>query len=302
MKKLLKSFMASILFISCVDGSKKGDISYIVCTTGMVEDIVKNIVIDKIPVESLMKSGVDPHLYKPTQGDIKKIIKADIIFYNGLHLEGKMTGILENLSDKKKIVAVSEALDKSDLINDTDFIGAEDPHIWNNVSNWIKATDYLRDILIELDEKNKDFYIENASVYVKKLEDLHLYIKNSIASIPQNRRVLITSHDAFSYYGIAYGLETKGLQGISTASEFGLKDVVNMVDFIIERGIKAIFVEDSVSSKSLKAVVDGCKSKGYEVEIGASLFSDAMGVEGTPESTYIGMLTHNTDQIVKALK
>lgn len=274
----------------------------VTATIGMITDIVRNVGGDKVEAIGLMKSGVDPHLYKATKGDIDKLTEADIVFYNGLHLEGKMASILEKQSEKKATVAVSRDINKSSLRSPADGSSEYDPHIWFDVRNWITATETVRDELIKLDGANANVYRTNAEAYLKKLGELHEETKTKIAQIPEKSRVLVTAHDAFGYFGAAYGIRVTGLQGISTASEAGLKDVAKLRDFLVENKIKAVFVESSVPKKTIQAVVDGAKEKGHEVKIGGELFSDAMGEEGTTEGTYIGMVRHNVDTIVNALK
>jgi manganese/zinc/iron transport system substrate-binding protein len=273
----------------------------VTATIGMIADVARNIGGEQVEVIGLMKAGVDPHLYKATQGDLKKLEDADIVFYNGLHLEGKMAEILEKLNEKKPSVAVSKNIDKSRLMAG----GATsqfDPHIWFDVSLWMEAAETIRDELIALDPANETNYRRNAEAYIAKMNDLHEYTKAQIASIPQESRVLVTAHDAFGYFGAAYAIEVKGLQGISTASEAGIKDVSDLRDFLVNKKIKAVFVESSVPRKTIEAVVDGAKQKGHTVQIGGQLFSDAMGEEGTEEGTYLGMVRHNVETIVKALQ
>lgn len=274
----------------------------VTATIGMITDIVRNVGGDKVEAIGLMKSGVDPHLYKATKGDIDKLTEADIVFYNGLHLEGKMASILEKQSEKKATVAVSRDIDKSALRGMDDGSTEYDPHIWFDVRNWMTATETVRDELIKLDAANANAYRSNAEAYLKKLRELHEETKTKIAQIPEKSRVLVTAHDAFGYFGAAYGIKVTGLQGISTASEAGLKDVSKLRDYLVDNKIKAVFVESSVPKKTIQAVVDGAKEKGHEVKIGGELFSDAMGEEGTVEGTYIGMVRHNVDIIVNALK
>lgn len=274
----------------------------VTATIGMITDIVRNVGGDKVEAIGLMKSGVDPHLYKATKGDIDKLTEADIVFYNGLHLEGKMASILEKQGEKKATVAVSRDIDKSALRGMDDGSTEYDPHIWFDVRNWMTATETVRDELIKLDAANADAYRSNADTFLKKLRELHEETKTKIAQIPEKSRVLVTAHDAFGYFGAAYGIKVTGLQGISTASEAGLKDVSKLRDFLVDNKIKAVFVESSVPKKTIQAVVDGAKEKGHEVKIGGELFSDAMGEEGTVEGTYIGMVRHNVDIIVNALK
>ncbi|MBS4197861.1 metal ABC transporter solute-binding protein, Zn/Mn family [Lederbergia citri] len=272
-------------------------------TVGMITDIVKVVGGEHVNVVGLMGSGVDPHLYKASQGDIKKLDQADIIFYNGLHLEGKMVEIFERMAKKKPTVAVSDNIDRSSLRLGNEDMGTEyDPHIWFNVAHWMKATESVRDSLIEIDPAHKEVYEENAANYLKQLEELDNEVREKIASIPESGRVLVTAHDAFGYFGDAYDIRVMGLQGISTASEAGTKDLIDLRDYLVNNQIKAVFIESSVPRKAIDAVIQGASEKGHNVEIGGELFSDAMGEDGTPEGTYIGMVRHNVNTIVNALK
>lgn len=273
----------------------------IVCTTGMLGDAVENIVGSEAEVVTLMGSGVDPHLYKATQGDLKHLTAADVIVYNGLHLEGKMGELFENLKKRKHIIVAADGLSKEDLINNTDFQGAYDPHIWFDVKLWSKAVSYIGSQLSDIKDTTNENMKTNTTHYVAKLTRLDKQVKTLIAQIDSSKRVLVTAHDAFSYFGRAYHMEVKGLQGISTASEYGLKDVSNLVEFITNRKIKAVFVESSVSDRSLNAVVEGCRSKGHQLVIGGTLYSDAMGKKGTAKGTYIGMVEHNVNLIIAGL-
>lgn len=272
------------------------------CTTGFVSDAVKNIVKDKADIYTLMGAGVDPHLYKATQGDIAKLNEADIIVYNGLHLEGKMTDIFEKLKTRKAIIAQAELIENSNLLKPDGFENSFDPHIWFNVNLWSQTIAKLGEALAKADTINSKFYLENTQIYVDSLLKLDDWIKLKMNEIPENQRVLITAHDAFQYFGNAYNLEVKALQGISTVSEFGLKDVSELVNFICDRKIKAVFVESSVSPRSINAVIEGCKRKNHEVKIGATLFSDALGDENSEEKNYIGVVKYNVNQIVNSLK
>ncbi|MFT9847741.1 metal ABC transporter solute-binding protein, Zn/Mn family [Aneurinibacillus sp. REN35] len=274
----------------------------VVATIGMIGDIAKNVGGEHVQVNGLMGPGVDPHLYKATQGDIAKLEKADVIFYNGLNLEGKMSDIFVRMAKQKPAIAVSESIDEAVLREPPEFQGHYDPHIWFDVKLWMKAVERVRDGLIEVDAEHKADYEKNAASYLKKLEELDAYARTQLASIPKESRVLVTAHDAFGYMGDAYGMQVMGLQGISTDAEYGLKDVQNLVNLLVKKKIKAVFIESSVSPQAIKAVVQGAKEKGHEITIGGELFSDAMGEEGTPEGTYIGMVRHNVDTIVKALK
>ena len=273
----------------------------VVTTIGMITDIVKNVGGDRVEVIGLMGPGVDPHLYKASAGDVQKFKSASLIFYNGLHLESKIGDILAKMSGNTKTVAVTDAVDRSLLLAPPEFEGQYDPHLWFDVTLWMKAVGKVRDVLSEFDPDNTLMYWSNAERYLAKLAELHEYVKAQAERVPPQQRVLVTAHDAFNYFGKAYGFEVRGLQGISTATEAGIADVQELTTFIAERQIPAIFVESSVSTRSLEAVKAAVKSKGFDVEIGGELFSDAMGNEGTPEGTYIGMVRHNIDTIVKAL-
>lgn len=271
-------------------------------TIGMITDIVKQVGGEHVAVTGLMKTGVDPHLYKASQGDIKKLDEADIIFYNGLHLEGKMQEILEKMAEKKPTVAVTDGMDKTVLRSGEAMDTQYDPHVWFNVKYWMKAVEKVRDELRAIDPDHQADYTANAAEYLNKLEELDEYVNKQVASIPEDSRVLVTAHDAFGYFGDAYHIEVRGLQGLSTASEYGSKDVTELRDYLVSKKIKAVFVESSVPKKAIESVVEGAKQKGHEIQIGGELFSDAMGPEGTEAGTYIGMVRHNVDTIVRALK
>ena len=273
----------------------------VVTTIGMITDIVKNVGGTRVAVTGMMGPGVDPHLYKPTPKDVQRLGSAHIIFYNGLHLESKMADILAKMSGDTLTVAVTDAVDRSLLLTPPEYEGLYDPHLWFDVKLWMQAVEKVRDALSEYDADNTVLYRSNAEGYLMELTELDAYVKSQVARVPSQQRVLVTAHDAFNYFGKAYGFEVRGLQGISTATEAGIADVQELATFIAERRIPAIFVESSVSSRSLEAVKAAVKSKGFDVEIGGELFSDAMGSEGTPEGTYIGMVRHNIDTIVKAL-
>lgn len=274
----------------------------IVATTGMIRDAVINIAGDRADVVALMGPGVDPHLYKATHGDLEHLTNADVIFYNGLHLEGKMGEVFEKLGRIKPVIAVAERVPEKMLRKVPGFQGAYDPHIWFDVQLWSEAVKGISTFLQEYDSAHRDEYRRRSELYMKRLDSLHAVVKNKMEAVPATQRVLITAHDAFGYFGDAYNIEVKGLQGISTLSEFGLRDVTNLVNFIITRKVKAIFVETSVSQKSIEAVMQGCRDKGWDVKIGGSLFSDAMGDAGTPEGHYIGMVNANVKTIIESLK
>lgn len=297
--------LASIVFFGGCDSRSKKEANgkmKIVTTTGMIKDAVEHVVGDKAEVIALMGPGVDPHLYKATQGDLQKLTDADVVFYNGLHLEGKMGEVLEKLGKTKPVIAVASKISEGQLRAVPGFQGTHDPHIWFDVKLWENAVAAVADFMKQHDAVNAGFYDQNEKQYIARLDSLHEAVKTSIQQIPKEQRVLITAHDAFGYFGDAYDIEVRGLQGISTVSEFGLKDVTELVNFIISRKIKAIFVETSVSQKSIEAVREGCQQKNWDVKIGGSLYSDAMGQAGTPDGNYIGMVSANVRTIVEALK
>ncbi len=273
----------------------------VVTTIGMITDIVKNVGSEHAEVIGLMGPGVDPHLYKATAGDINRLKAAKLVFYNGLHLESKMGEVLAKTTGNTRAVAVTDAVDRTRLLAPPEFEGQYDPHLWFDVTLWMKAVETVQKTLSEVDPGHATDYRSNAERYLDKLAELHEYVKSEVAKVAPEQRVLVTAHDAFNYFGKAYGFEVRGLQGISTATEAGIADVQELAAFIAERRIPAIFVESSVSSRSIEAVKAAVKSRGFEVDIGGELFSDAMGTVGTPEGTYIGMVRHNIDTIVKAL-
>ncbi len=306
--KLSKSILLLIalvtsLLLSCEPSKKvrNGKLN-VVTTTGMIYDAVINIGKDKLEAQALMGPGVDPHLYKATQGDLKKLQGADLVLYNGLHLEGKMGEVFEKLARIKNVKAVSSDIPDSLLRESEVYKGTFDPHVWFDVALWKWVVNNVAATLSELDSANADYYQQNGIGYLQTLDSLHATVAESILAIPEEQRVLITAHDAFGYFGEAYNIEVKGLQGISTLSEPGLKDIAELVNLIVDRKIKAVFIETSVSQKAINAVVEGCREKGHEVAIGGSLYSDAMGPFGEFEGTYVGMVTSNVEKIVNALK
>lgn len=280
-------------------GSSGGKLT-VTATTGMIADLVRNVGGAHVEVTSLMGPGVDPHLYKASEGDISKLQRAKVIFYNGLNLEGRMSDIFVKMSRTKLTVPVTERIPEDRVLEDNQ--GHPDPHLWFDVSLWMKAVEVIRDSLTEADPAHKADFERNAATYLKELDSLHRYAKEQLALVPGEQRVLVTAHDAFGYFGRAYGVEVMGLQGISTDTEYGLRDVQKLVDILVSRKIKAVFVESSVPKRSIEAVVEGAKARGHQVTIGGELFSDALGEAGTPEGTYTGMVRHNVDTIVKALK
>lgn len=302
---ILIALALSVVLLGCqkVENTKSTSFSKdskmsVVTTIGMIGDVAANIGGERVDVYSMMGAGVDPHLYKAKAGDLTRLNKADLILYNGIHLEAKMGDVLEKLSKTQNIKAIEDGITE-DILIITD--QAHDPHIWFDVSNWMLASSVILEALVKTDPSGESYYRENHASYLEKLEQLDAYTKEMAMTIPKERRILITAHDAFNYFGRAYDFEVKGLQGISTVDEAGTSDVRYLADFITENQIRSLFVETSVSPKSIKALQAAVKSRGWDVEIGGELYSDAMGNSGTFEGTYIGMVTHNIDTIVAGL-
>lgn len=274
----------------------------IVTTTTMVTDLVSEIGQDKISVKGLMGAGVDPHLYKASEGDVAKLSNAEAVIYNGLHLEGKLEDVFEKMEHRSvKIYRISDAIEKSELIESSAFASNYDPHIWFSTTNWKKGAKYVGEVLAKLDSENAEFYKKNADEYIKKIEDFERYSFDKISRLPKEQRILVTAHDAFNYFGKVYGFQVLGLQGLSTASEAGVQDVKNLADFIYEHKVKAVFVESSVPKRNIEALQKAVKSRGFDVTIGGELFSDALGNPESSEGTYLGMFKHNLDTIVDSL-
>ena len=312
MKRLWTLFLLSLLvglLVACDDTASQNnpvDVSErqinVVATIGMITDIVENIGGERVDVTGLMGPGIDPHLYTASEGDVTRLREADIVFYNGLHLEAQMANVLERMNESgSRTVAVTDGIEREILLAPPEFQGAYDPHVWFDVSMWMSAVETVRDSLIEIDPASAEIYQQNAEAYLSELQELHEYVQEQAETVPEQKRVLVTAHDAFNYFGRAYGFEVRGLQGISTAAEASTADVQNLARFIAEREIPAVFIESSVPQRNIEAVQAAVRSEGFDVSIGGELFSDAMGNPGTPEGTYIGMVRHNIDIIVSAL-
>lgn len=271
----------------------------IVTTISQISEPIEVIGGDRIEVKSLMGPGVDPHLYKATQGDINKLQKADIILYNGLHLEGQMGEIFTKMSETKITVGLGESLAKDKLLTDED--GAIDPHIWFDIDLWKEALNVAVEELKEYSPDDANYFEENKQKYFSQLDELKKEAVEKISSIPEEQRVLVTAHDAFGYFGRMYDIEVIGLQGLSTEDEVGLSDIQSTVKLLIENQVPAVFVESSINQSSIQAVIDGASKEGLEVVLGGELYSDAMGTKGTEEGTYLGMYRHNVITIYKAL-
>ncbi|MFT4985185.1 MAG: manganese/zinc/iron transport system substrate-binding protein [Flavobacteriales bacterium] len=297
-------FTAGLIFFSACNSKKQpeSDKLKVVCTTTMITDLVKTIGGDEIIVQGLMGAGVDPHLFKASAGDVNKLVLADLILYNGLHLEGKLVEVFEKMGAKKNTIALADCISVEDLIHSDLFASNHDPHIWFSINNWKLISTFVSEILQKNDSDNASKYEERYMDYMTQLEILDASSKEMIKSLPKEKRVLVTAHDAFGYFGKDFGFEVVGLQGLSTVTEAGVKDVQELAKLIIEKDVKAIFVESSVPQRTIESLQAAVQSKGHEVVIGGTLYSDALGDYGTVEGTYIGMFEHNLKTIVNSLK
>lgn len=274
----------------------------ITTTIGMITDTVRNVGGDRVEVTGLMGPGVDPHLYRPSAGDINALGDADIIFYGGLELEGRLTDTLEMINRSgTPTIPVSESVPTEHLRASETYEDQYDPHVWFDVTLWKYVVEVISETLSEHSPDDAELFQGNADAYLTQLDELDAYVLEQADRLPEDQRVLITAHDAFGYFGERYGFEVRGLQGISTASEAGASDIQDLADFIAEMQIRAIFVESSVPPATVEAVQEACRARGWDVQIGGELFSDAMGQDGTEEGTYIGMVRHNIDTIASAL-
>lgn len=305
MKKMGCLFLISALLVlsACSSGqeaskrSKDGKIN-VVTTIAQIGEPLSVIGGDRLNVKSLMGPSVDPHLYKATQSDMETLEEADIIFYNGLHLEANMVEIFEKISESKPVLAVGETIPEESLLKDEK--GVVDPHIWFDLDLWQQALDAAVEQLKEFSPEDADYFEENKKKYFARLADLKKEAEK-LADIPESQRVLVTAHDAFGYFGRMHGIKVVGLQGLSTDSEIGITDIQDTIDIIKKYKVPAVFIESSINEKSIKAVIEGAKSEGINVTLGGELYSDAMGEEGTEEGTYIGMYRHNINTIYEAL-
>ncbi len=300
--------LASTLFFSACDtpsgsasSAKTGPLK-VLATTGMIGDMAGRIAGPHAAVESLMGPGVDPHLYKASESDVRRLEEAGLILYNGLNLEGKMGEIFENLSRSRRVIAVSKDIPDGELRTPPEFKGHHDPHIWFDVKLWSSAVNPITRELSSMDPEHAADYAKNAALVAADLASLDAWVEAQVAIIPAERRVLVTAHDAFGYFGRRYKIDVVALQGISTAAEFSVHDVERLTQVIVDRKVKAVFIESSVPRRNIEAVQKACEASGHKVVIGGELFSDAMGAAGTQEGTYRGMIEHNVKTIVEALK
>ena len=282
-------------------GAPRSEPIAVVATIGMIADVAREIGGPRVRVSALMGEGVDPHLYKASPGDLRLLSDADLVLYNGLHLEGRLADALVRLSSRTRVVQVTDSIPEERLREPPEFDGHFDPHVWFDVELWSIVAQRIESALAESDPAGRAHYAERGERYRSRLDDLHRSIAADLATIPAERRLLITAHDAFGYFGRAYGIEVMAIQGISTDSEASLRDMNALVDTLVSRRVPAVFVESSVPRKTIEALVEACRARGHTVTIGGELYSDAMGPDNTPEGTYIGMVRHNVDAVVRAL-
>lgn len=299
--------LLGIIFVLCMYGAYRVHTGYvhkarftIVCTTTILADTIRNIVGDNAQVLTLMGPGIDPHLYRPREGDVHRLAEADLVFFHGLHLEGKLASILESLDRYAPTYAVSDAIPDV-LLRRVDHGDLIDPHIWHAIPLWNRVVGYSADRCIEHDPEHAEIYRERAEIYSKQLLALHEHILDRIATIPPERRILVTAHDAFAYFGQTYGLEVVALQGISTEAEIGSWDVMHLVDLICERKVPGLFVETAIPHRTLQAVIDAVQVRGCSVQLGDELYADALGDANSDAATYVDMIMHNLNAIVQGL-
>ena len=274
----------------------------IVCTTGMVADMVAAVGAEHVKVTRLMGEGVDPHVYAPTIADNKHLLRCDMVFYSGLHLEPGFLKVFKTLSAGKPVVAIADSLEHA---HDPKLKKLEgefyDPHVWFDPDLWAKCVPVVTEAMSKFDSKHASDYKKNGEAYEQQIRELLDYGKKGIGSVPEPR-VLVTAHDAFSYFGAAFDIEVVAIQGVSTETEAGVGRINELVNLLVKRKVKAVFVESSISGKNIQALIEGAESRGHHVELGGELYSDALGKDGTPAGKYLGMVRHNIDTIVKALK
>jgi manganese/zinc/iron transport system substrate-binding protein len=278
---------------------------HVVCTTGQVADMLRNVGGEHVAVTTMMGPGVDPHLYRESPSDIERLSAADAIFYNGVHLEGRMADLFEKLAERQPTFAVTHSLvaaKDARLRKPPEFEGYYDPHVWHYPTLWADCVEYVTNVLCEFDPTHRDDYIRNSAAYKKELIDLDNYCRTRLAEIPKPQRVLVTAHDAFGYFCLTYGLESMPLGGVTTEEEVSIGRMDEVVNFLVERKVKAIFVESAVAPRIVEALIEPCRQRGHEVHIGGELYADALGPVSSGAETYVGMIKANVETIVKALK
>nr|WP_305969653.1 MULTISPECIES: zinc ABC transporter substrate-binding protein [unclassified Mameliella] len=293
--------MATLPLALSAKGLAAQGVTTVVATTGMIADAARQVGGDLVEVRGLMGPGVDPHSYRQTRSDIVAMARADVVLWHGLFLEAQMEEFLQDLGDRGTVTAVAESMPRDLLMAHDDYDDKFDPHVWMVPDLWKHVVENVRDALSAARPDSAEVFAANAAAHLAELDELATYAAGILASVPEESRVLVTAHDAFNYFGQAYGFEVMGIQGISTESEAGLRRIADLVDVLVDRRIGAVFVESSVSDRNIRALIEGAAAKGHEVVIGGELFSDAMGEPGTYVGTYIGMIDHNATTIAGAL-
>ena len=302
-KQISVGFLILImLFIGgCGDKKPTSEKKSIICTTNVIADAISNILPPNFEVISLMGPGVDPHTYKSKTSEIKNMQDADVIIYNGIDFESNLIDAIEEIGKSGFVISLGDLVPKNRLRKTTDFGSAYDPHFWHDVNLFSTSVGMAGEQLSQKFPNSKEYIDSATAAYTKKLLETESYVLSQISKIPNNARVLITAHDAFGYFGRSFGIEVKGIQGISTASDISIRGITELTDFIVSRNIPSIFVENSVSQKNIKSVIEGCASKGLNLTIGGTLYSDGLGDMNSGADTYIKMITKNTNSIVSAL-
>ncbi len=300
-KRELLAGLATLPLALSAKGLAAQGVTTVVATTGMIADAARQVGGDLVEVRGLMGPGVDPHSYRQTRSDIVAMARADVVLWHGLYLEAQMEEFLQDLGDRGTVTAVAERMPRDLLLAHDDYDDKFDPHVWMVPDLWKHVVENVRDALSAARPDSAEVFAANAAAHLAELDELATYAAGILASVPEESRVLVTAHDAFNYFGQAYGFEVMGIQGISTESEAGLRRIADLVDVLVDRRIGAVFVESSVSDRNIRALIEGAAAKGHEVVIGGELFSDAMGEPGTYVGTYIGMIDHNATTIAGAL-
>ena len=281
----------------------EGEPVQIIATTTMLTDLVEVIGGDQVEVNGLMGPGIDPHGYRASASDVDVMTQAHVVAYNGLHLEGEMGRIFGELEKlDKEVIVLEEALSQATILDSDDEELPVDPHIWFSVPLWMEAADYVTTSLSAYDPDHAENYQENNRAYQKELNELDTYIRGRVNELPKESRYLVTAHDAFKYFGAEYGFEVIGLQGLNTQTEAGTRDVSQLAEFIVDHKIKAIFVETSVPTRTIESLQQAVLQRGWSLEIGGELYSDALGDADQNAETYLKMYRQNIDTIVDALK
>lgn len=298
---LLAGIGASLVTGMGSAAAQQGAVIQVVATTGMIADTARVVGGDMVAVRSLMGPGVDPHEYRQTTTDIAAMTRAEIVLWNGLYLEAQMERFLGELGARRRVVAVGEAIPVERRLRDPDYADRFDPHVWMDPELWTYAIDAIGDAFSMAREPARQTFAANAAAHRAAVAKVGTYAREILRTVPAEQRVLVTAHDAFGYFGRAHGIEVVGIQGISSESEAGLSKIRTIVDLVVSRRIRAIFVETSVADRNIRAVIEGAQARGHTVRVGGELFSDAMGPAGSYEGTYIGMVDHNATTVARAL-